>query len=327
MDHLRDYKVIVEIFRGYLDTALTVHTFYYALTGAIAAYYLAHRGEGNFMKFSLILPFLLGLALAYIAWTGRSQALMLQGIVDEVAGSLSMSSSPPVDILRSGLVVLVILDLFTCSGLVFLFSRDLFENHKEMHMTILLIIMALVGVAGFAATWNRLKTLGKAVAHLEQIHEADGAEEIKVRRLSPSILTNAAAAGEALTLLASVTERLTILGYRDNLIINLDNQPNASVNVSKEVTIQIPPGTTRVVPSLSGFQLMFGSITQNPDGSSGVWNATDHHLGLEALDVFVVKVESATATIGVVGYLSDKNGDDKWTGLVYASLLFLGPQP
>jgi hypothetical protein len=71
MDHLQDYKLIVEIFKGYLDTALTVHSFYYALTGAITAYYLAHRRERKFMKCSLILPLVLD-----------SHWLALPGLVD-----------------------------------------------------------------------------------------------------------------------------------------------------------------------------------------------------------------------------------------------------
>ena len=32
-DKLQDYKIIVEVFKGYLDTSLTAHTSYYAFTG------------------------------------------------------------------------------------------------------------------------------------------------------------------------------------------------------------------------------------------------------------------------------------------------------
>lgn len=120
-NNLQNYKVIVEIFKGYLDTALTVHTSYYALTGALAAYFLANRKEQPYIKYSLLLPLFLGLTLVFVCFTGRSQALTLQGKVNEVVAVLAMPGAPPVDILRQGLLIMGILDLVICASLVFLF--------------------------------------------------------------------------------------------------------------------------------------------------------------------------------------------------------------
>lgn len=129
-ENLQNYKIIVEIFKGYLDTALTVHTSYYALTGAIAAYYLANREKQSYLKYSLILPLFLGLVLAFVAFTGLSQALTLQGKVNEVVKGLAMPGAPPVDILRRGLFVMGILDLVICSSLALLFSWPSFVFGK-----------------------------------------------------------------------------------------------------------------------------------------------------------------------------------------------------
>lgn len=125
-ENLQNYKIIVEVFKGYLDTALTVHTSYYAFTGAIAAYYLANREKRSYLRHSLTIPFFLGLALAFVAFDGMSQALTLQGKVNEVVTGLTMTGAPPVDILRRGLLVMGILDLAICSGLALLFCWPAF---------------------------------------------------------------------------------------------------------------------------------------------------------------------------------------------------------
>jgi hypothetical protein len=119
-DGLQDYKVIVEIFKGYLDTALTVHTSFYAFTGAIAAYFLANRGEQPYLKYSLLLPLLLALALAIVSFAGRPQALTLKNKVNKILEDMAMKEAPPVDILRRSLLVLGILDTVICLSVALL---------------------------------------------------------------------------------------------------------------------------------------------------------------------------------------------------------------
>ncbi len=120
-ENLQNYKIIVEIFKGYLDTALTVHTSYYALTGAITAYYLANRTEQPYIRYALILPLFLGIALAIVSFNGTEQALTLQNKVNEVVTGLAMPGAPPVDILRRCLYTLGILDTIICISLVLIF--------------------------------------------------------------------------------------------------------------------------------------------------------------------------------------------------------------
>ncbi len=120
MDALQNYKILVEIFKGYLDTALTVHTSYYAFTGALAAYYLSHRETHSYIKHSLFIPLFLGGALALVSFTGMNQALTLQDKVNEVVKGLAMKGAPPVDILRQSLLILGVLDLAICLSMVLL---------------------------------------------------------------------------------------------------------------------------------------------------------------------------------------------------------------
>ncbi|MDX6613628.1 MAG: hypothetical protein QOD75_2814 [Blastocatellia bacterium] len=132
-DNLQNYKIIVEIFKGYLDTALTVHTSYYALTGALAAYYLANRKERPYIKHALILPFLLGLTLIVVSVTGMSQALTLQVKVNEVVTGLAMPEAPPVNILRRGLLIMGVLDgvICLCLALLFAWPKFLFKTKGQ----------------------------------------------------------------------------------------------------------------------------------------------------------------------------------------------------
>lgn len=122
---LQNYKLLVEVFKGYLDTAVTVHTSYYAFTGALTAYYLAHRREHPFIKHSLIIPLFLGFALAYVCCTGLDQALALQVKVYEVMKDLPTKGAPPVDILRQSLLILGLLDVIICLSL----SLLIFQPH------------------------------------------------------------------------------------------------------------------------------------------------------------------------------------------------------
>lgn len=117
---LQNYKTLVDIFKGYLDTVLTVHTTYYAFTGALTAYYLAHPELRSFIKPSLLIPLFLGIALAIASRNGRSQALTLKNKVNEVVKNLAMDKAPPVDILRHSLMILGILDVIICIGLLLL---------------------------------------------------------------------------------------------------------------------------------------------------------------------------------------------------------------
>ena len=49
---LANYKIFVEIYKGYLDTALTGNIWFYTLTGAVVANYLSKKEERFYLRFS-----------------------------------------------------------------------------------------------------------------------------------------------------------------------------------------------------------------------------------------------------------------------------------
>lgn len=187
-------------------------------------------------------------------------------------------------------------------------------------MTTLPTVIALVALVGLAVVWLRLQTLNKTVAYLEHVHgPAGGSKPVEFKGIS----LPAATFSDAITSRAVVAEPLIILGFR-TLYIDLGNQSNGHNVVTKDFVIDVPAGTSYVLPSLIGFCLLFGKITVNPDGTESSVSVEDHHLGLEAMVVDVAALGGGTATLRAHAVLSDKNGDDKWSGIVYASVIFLG---
>lgn len=99
--NLNDYKTIVDIFKGYLDTALTANIWVYAITGAIVTNYLNNRKEIPKIIYSLFLPLFLTIALSYISLKGIWQASELNKKVFEVTRILEIQGAPPIEILIS----------------------------------------------------------------------------------------------------------------------------------------------------------------------------------------------------------------------------------
>jgi hypothetical protein len=118
---LATYKIFVEIYKGYLDTALTGNIWFYTLTGAVVANYLSKRKEQSYLHFSLVVPFIFGVAVTVISIIGIWQAWSLRDKVYTVAQSLKIRGAPPVDILTLFLIITSVLSFTICVGLGCLF--------------------------------------------------------------------------------------------------------------------------------------------------------------------------------------------------------------
>ena len=120
-DNLADYKIFVDIFKGYLDTALSAHIWFYAITGAIVSYYLNSKLQDSYIRYSLLLPLALGVALVITCWIGWRQASALKDQTNRIGTELNIAEFPPVDILRNSLLAFGILDVLIIFGLAVLF--------------------------------------------------------------------------------------------------------------------------------------------------------------------------------------------------------------
>lgn len=192
-------------------------------------------------------------------------------------------------------------------------------------MNILSIILALAALVGLAVVWFRLANMKAQVDALGRLHPDD--EQLPGRAelvALPSLFSTTPAANE-LEVPLSATEKLIVLGYRYESII-MDNQSNGESLAVKTVRIEIPPGTTHVVPSIKGLGIAFGKLIPGPDNEYG-WDPEDHHFGLESVNIHVREIGQVTAKLEVTMLLRDYNGDDRWGGGLVATLLFLGPHP
>jgi hypothetical protein len=128
------YKAFVDVFKGYLDTALTANIWFYAVTGAIVTYYLSNREKKDYLKFSLLLPFLLGVLIVYISWKGIGQSYLIERMMlKDAGGDIQLFEVPAVNILVNFLKASISLILFVCLCLIVLFlerPKFLFRNRR-----------------------------------------------------------------------------------------------------------------------------------------------------------------------------------------------------
>lgn len=183
-------------------------------------------------------------------------------------------------------------------------------------MTTLSIIIAVAALAGFAAVWLQLNKFKAAVNRLERVHEPPEEREF-VGLDDIGILPDEVYIEPA---------NLIILGYEYQTIV-MDNQSNGKNNASKSVTIEIPEGTTHIVPSIKGFGLVFGKLVKGTIPDTFGAEISDHHLGLESVNISVDEIGSGTAILTARMLLRDNNGDDGWGGAVSATILLLGRHP
>jgi hypothetical protein len=119
--NMDNYKIFVDVFKGYLDTGLNANIWFYTLTGAIVTYYLSNRnGEKSHLKFSLLLPFVLGIQIIVLSILGVKQARFIESTL-KAATNIQLEYIPAVEILVNFLKASIGLISLVCIGLILLF--------------------------------------------------------------------------------------------------------------------------------------------------------------------------------------------------------------
>lgn len=119
------YKHDVELYRTYLDLVIKINVFYYAVTGAIISFYFLHIEKEPLVKYSLIFPFLMSLALAIFFWRSAGAAKPSQQEIQRLSTALGFEVYSVVPTVLSFLLMVffwlfVIVDM----GLITLFFKD-----------------------------------------------------------------------------------------------------------------------------------------------------------------------------------------------------------
>jgi hypothetical protein len=100
-----DFKQAVELHRSYLELAMKLNMFYYAITGAILSFYFTHN-HIPMAKFALGLPIVLSAALAVVFLWSAFMAQRLRMHIRNTAAELGLATAP------EGVVLVMICVIF-----------------------------------------------------------------------------------------------------------------------------------------------------------------------------------------------------------------------
>jgi hypothetical protein len=122
----KQYIVYVDLFKFYVDIAWKSTTWYYAITGAILAFYFNNADTANpFLQYALLLPIVLSLGLCVMYSLGAFQTKDLEERMDYISGKLGLTGRPHINILRFFLVGGGILCFVVGSTILFMFVHGL----------------------------------------------------------------------------------------------------------------------------------------------------------------------------------------------------------
>ena len=88
-----DFKLNVDLHRSYLDLAIKLNMFYYAITGAILSFHFANS-QLSTAKFALILPVVLSVGLTVFFFWGAKLANNLRSHIKTTAEELGLKAYP-----------------------------------------------------------------------------------------------------------------------------------------------------------------------------------------------------------------------------------------
>jgi hypothetical protein len=100
-----DYKLSVDLHHSYLELAIKLNLFYYAITGAILSFYFTHP-QTPYAKFALGLPILLSIGLSILFFWSAKLASNLRNHIRNTASSLGLTGYP------EGIVLVIVCAVF-----------------------------------------------------------------------------------------------------------------------------------------------------------------------------------------------------------------------
>jgi len=120
----KQYALHVDLYKFYLDLAVKVNVFYYAVTGAILTYYFQHAGD-NITRFALLLPIVFSLTIGGIFFYGANLILVAREELFAIRDKLGVETAPEIAVLtvflRSFGTIMVLTGLGL--GIFFFFGR------------------------------------------------------------------------------------------------------------------------------------------------------------------------------------------------------------
>lgn len=117
----KQYNTYVDIFKFYVDVTWQIVTWFYAITGAILAYYLEHVKDNSYLRYALVLPAILSFGFFQIFSLGAQQNKDSVRWLNYIRAQLSLPGRPHIEVLSKFLELSSQLFLLVSLGLVVLF--------------------------------------------------------------------------------------------------------------------------------------------------------------------------------------------------------------
>ncbi|MFS8086814.1 MAG: hypothetical protein ACMG6H_14365 [Acidobacteriota bacterium] len=120
---MKQYQILVDTYKSYLDLVLKFILFSYAVTGSFLSFYLSHSREG-IMRFGLVFPIIMNALFTALSFLAASRVKPLSKEVERVTNELSLQATPDIDFLATVLLLLgVLFGIITCGLVIISFAR------------------------------------------------------------------------------------------------------------------------------------------------------------------------------------------------------------
>ncbi len=119
----KQYALNVDLYKFYLELVVKVNAFYYAITGAILAYYFQHSME-RLSRFAVLLPILFSLALSAIFIYGSSLLGVVRTELFKIRDALGLETAPEIMVLIVFFRIFAVILILTGIALAWLFFHE-----------------------------------------------------------------------------------------------------------------------------------------------------------------------------------------------------------
>lgn len=116
----RQYEMNNQLYKGYLDLVVRLNVFYYAITGAILSFYFSHVPENGLTRWSLLLPFVMSIALASFFFYGAWAARVTRAETIAIRDAIDLKAAPEHAVLIALLIIFGTLMLLVSGALGYL---------------------------------------------------------------------------------------------------------------------------------------------------------------------------------------------------------------
>jgi len=111
------FELHVKLYEKYLDLVVKINAYYFALTGAMTSYCLAHSSEPN-IKLAMLLPIVMGVSVICVWGLAIPRVNNLRKRLESISAEIELDSIPAVNVLKWFLVASIVVKGITIIGLL-----------------------------------------------------------------------------------------------------------------------------------------------------------------------------------------------------------------